>query len=54
MSVVKTNTVASILSDPDMSSVKRIAWAYGCSKRDSYEERMLYEALVERIRKVHP
>lgn len=32
------------------ASLKRIAWAYGCAKKGSDEEAMLYERLVERLR----
>lgn len=31
------------------ASIKRIAWAFGCAKKDSDEERDLYRLLLERI-----
>ena len=31
------------------ASLKRIAWAYGCAKKGSDEERALLAVLVERI-----
>lgn len=32
-----------------MTSLKRIAWAYGCAKKGSDEELQLYRALVARV-----
>lgn len=43
---------ANILIDPESASTKRIAWAFGCAKKDSDEERALYNLLVERIEKL--
>lgn len=37
--------------DPSAFSLKRLAWAYGCSLRDSAEEKVLERALRERILK---
>ena len=41
---------ANIFADPDQVSLKRVAWAYGCSKKDSDEERELLKILIERMR----
>lgn len=41
--------VASILTEPDKVSTKRLAWAFGCAKKDSDEERALYKLLRERM-----
>jgi hypothetical protein len=43
-----TRASTSILADPASASIKRIAWAFGCSKKDSEEERALYKLLLER------
>ncbi len=42
---------ATLLTNPDGASLKRIAWAFGCSKKDSDEERALYYVLLERVNK---
>ena len=44
--------VADILINPDGASVKRIAWAFGCAKKDSDEECALYRVLRERMERV--
>ena len=44
--------VAGILIDPDGASIKRIAWAFGCAKKDSDEETALYRVLRDRMAKV--
>jgi hypothetical protein len=31
------------------SSIKRIAWAFGCAKRDSEEEAKLYRLLLSKV-----
>lgn len=49
---VSNGTQAGILSNPDAASTKRIAWAFGCAKKDSDEERALYRVLRERFAKV--
>ena len=46
---VSHDTAASILEDPDRSSLKRLAWAYGCAKKGSEEERALGEILIARV-----
>lgn len=43
-------TAAGIIENPQSSSVKRLAWAFGCAKRDSDEEIALYRILVDRVR----
>lgn len=35
--------------NPNTASLKRIAWAYGCSKKGSDEEKQLLAVLVARI-----
>lgn len=42
--------VTQIIINAETSSLKRIAWAYGCSKKDSDEERQLHALLVEKVR----
>jgi hypothetical protein len=46
---VSHDTAASILVNPDASSLKRIAWAYGCAKKGSDEERLLRAILIARV-----
>jgi hypothetical protein len=41
-------TVARVLQNPTAASLKRIAWAYGCSKKGSDEERLLLAILLDR------
>lgn len=48
---VSHDTAASVIEDPDRASLKRIAWAYGCAKKGSDEERMLRTILLERARR---
>lgn len=47
---VMTDTQASILENPDGASLKRIAWAYGCARKGSDEERAMLEALLAKVR----
>ena len=51
---VSTDTQASIITNPDGASIKRVAWAYGCARKDSDVEQLLLEILVAKIRKDHP
>ena len=44
--------IAAIFADPGSVSVKRLAWAFGCAKKDSDEEIALYKALVEKVRSI--
>jgi hypothetical protein len=46
---VSHDTAASIIEKPDASSLKRIAWAYGCAKKESDEERILRDILIDRV-----
>lgn len=41
-----------ILTAPDAASVKLVAWAYGCAKRGSDDERQLLEILVAKIKEL--
>lgn len=41
---------AGIITNPDSASLKRVAWAYGCAKKGSDEERQLLAVLVEKVR----
>lgn len=50
MSAVRPGTIATLLADPGKCSLKRLAWAFGCSKHGSDEERQLRAALLERIK----
>lgn len=45
---VSHGTAANVISNPDSASLKRIAWAYGCSKKGSDEERVLGVILLDR------
>ena len=49
---VGSRGVAKILIDPDSASTKRIAWAFGCAKKDSDEEAALYKLLCDRVAKL--
>ena len=49
---VRADTQASILENPDAVSTKRMAWAFGCAKKDSDEERALYKVLRARFEKI--
>jgi len=40
----------SIITNPDGASLKRVAWAYGCSKKDSAEECQLHDILVAKVK----
>ena len=51
---VQTRTAASVLEDPDACSLKRAAWAYGCAKKDSDEERALLAVLLSKTRSTDP
>lgn len=44
--------IANVFVNPDGASIKKLAWAYGCAKRGSDEERQLLELLVARVRKL--
>jgi hypothetical protein len=46
---VSHDTAASIIEKPDVSSLKRLAWAYGCAKKESDEERILRDILIDRV-----
>ena len=35
--------------NPNTASIKRLAWAYGCAKKGSDEEKQLLAVLVARI-----
>lgn len=37
------------LSKPSEASLKKLAWAYGCAKKGSDEEKRLERLLIERI-----
>lgn len=41
-------SVAGVLRD-SKASLKRIAWAYGCAKKDSPTEDALYTLLLDRV-----
>ena len=43
--------VARTIVTADTASLKRLAWAFGCAKKDSDEERQLRELLLARVRK---
>jgi len=43
-----------IITNPDKCSIKRAAWAYGCSKNGSEEERQLLDILVSKIKRSAP
>lgn len=41
--------IANLLCNPDGATMKRIAWAFGCARKDSDEEAALYKILRERF-----
>lgn len=43
---------ANIFANPEQASLKRVAWAYGCAKKDSDEEGELLKLLIERMRAI--
>jgi hypothetical protein len=48
--VSRSNAAAkTVLADLDPTSLKRLAWAYGCAKKGSAEETQLLDLLVQRI-----
>jgi hypothetical protein len=49
---VGTGAAFGVLTNPDGSSVKRIALAFGTAKKDSDEERELYLLLRDRFAKL--
>jgi hypothetical protein len=44
----------SVLTNPDGETLKRLAWAYGFSKKGSEVEARLREILIERARRDDP
>lgn len=46
------HTASVLTADLDAVSVKRLAWAFGCAKKDSDEEIALYRLLVEKMAKL--
>lgn len=40
---------AALAADIDTLSVKRIAWLFGCARKDSEDERQLYKLLVRKL-----
>lgn len=50
---VKMKGISNLLTNPDGASLKRIAWAFGCAKKDSLEEDALRRLLVQRILAMH-
>lgn len=49
MNNVNEEQPALICINPNMASLKRLAWMYGCSKKGSDEEKQLLAVLVARI-----
>lgn len=47
--LARSRTSADIIANPDGVSIKRIAWAFGCAKKDTEEERALFVVLVKKI-----
>lgn len=47
MTTVSTRQVAALLEHPERVSLKRMAWAYGCSRAGSDEEAALRSELIE-------
>lgn len=41
---------ATVLINPESASLKRVAWAFGCAKKGSDEERALLEILLAKVR----
>jgi hypothetical protein len=40
----------SVITNPDAASLKRVAWLYGCAKKDSAEERQLRDILITKAK----
>ncbi len=47
---VLQGTQMSIITNPDIASLKRVAWAYGCSKKGSDEEAALLAILLAKAK----
>lgn len=50
--VLNRNVVHTLCTDLDAVSIKRIAWAFGCAKRDSEEESELYRMLLAKVERI--
>lgn len=53
-SEILNRTRAHVLLDPKSSSLKRIAWAFGCARKGSDEERQLEAVLRAKLAEVAP
>lgn len=52
MKVATIQAFKILTADLDSVGVKRLAWAFGCSKKDSEEEAELYRRLVEKLDRI--
>lgn len=52
MTAIRSHAIASILTDPNASTVKRLAWAYGCALKGSEIEAKLLAVLIARIKRM--
>lgn len=41
-----------LCTDLDAVSIKRLAWAFGCAKKDSEEESALYRMLITKVESI--
>lgn len=48
----RRKAIDGLLANHESASIKRIAWAFGCARKDSDQEHELYKVLVERIEKL--
>jgi hypothetical protein len=52
--MIVTRPQASVIENPKGSTIKRIAWVYGCAKAGSDIETELLRILIEKIRSIEP
>lgn len=46
---VTPRNVGAIIENPASATTKRLAWAYGCARKGSPEEQLLYDILCARL-----
>jgi hypothetical protein len=52
MNAAVRTAAATVFADPNGASIKRVAWAFGCAKKDSDEEVKLYRILLEKVAQI--
>jgi hypothetical protein len=45
----KSRTSAAVLAAPEAASMRRLAWAFACAKKDSDEEIALFRVLIAQV-----